>query len=85
MFQHPRRIDPVEAGHVQVHQDDVRVELLCDGDALERVAGRAEWLDAVIGGEREQKRLREHRMVVDDENANSMTGIVWRHVLLLDW
>ena len=47
--QRSRRLDPVQAGHQQVHQDDVRLELSIEGEGIEAVGGLAHDIDVRLG------------------------------------
>ena len=65
------RLEPVELGHTDVHQDDRRVEARRLLDRLEPVAGLGDHLDVVLAGEEHAKAGAHHRLVVDHEDADA--------------
>src|SRR5207249_8451629 len=62
-------LDPVDAGHLQVHQDHVRPELGHQLDGLLAVGGRAHDLHPRIFVEEPGKAVAEERLVVGDDDA----------------
>ena len=73
-----RRLDAVELGHVQIHDDDVGLQRLGGGDRLG--AGRRLAHDLRLAERREQRAepSAEDRMVVGDEDANAFHGLLPR-------
>ena len=67
----PRRLEAVELGHADVHQDDRRLEARCLVDCLEPVAGLGDDLDVVFVGEEHAEAGADHRLVVGDEDADA--------------
>ena len=51
--------DPVEDGHLEVHQDDLGAQLLREPDGLLAVPGRSDQLQAVVEVEGQAERLGE--------------------------
>ena len=66
----PGRLEPVELGHADVHQDDGRLEAGGLLDRLEAVARLGDDLDVLLAGEQHPKSGAHHRLVVGDEHAN---------------
>ena len=64
-----RRLDPVDLGHADVHEDDVRLQAQRLGDRLDAVRGLADDLDVLLGLEDHAKAGAHERLVVDDEDA----------------
>ena len=64
-----RGIDAVEAGHLDVHDDDVRLALRRYGDGLITGGGLADHLDVGRGIEQGAQRAQNHRMVVGDQDT----------------
>ena len=69
------RRKPVEAGHREVEQDDVRLERAGRGDRLLAVAGPPDDPELVALEQRRQRVARQ-RMVVDDQDAIGHTGLI---------
>ena len=66
----PGRLEPVELGHADVHQDDGRVEARRLLDRLEAVARLGHDLDVLLVGEQHPEAGADHRLVVGDEHAD---------------
>ena len=66
----PGRLDAVELGHADVHQDDGRLEARRLVDRLEPVARLGHDLDVVLAGEQHAEAGAHHRLVVGDEDAD---------------
>jgi len=60
----PGDLDPVQAGHPDVQQGDVRAELADQSECLEPVAGRAQHRDGVIDFQDHLDPLADQRFVV---------------------
>ena len=67
----PGRLEPVELGHADVHQDDGRVEARRLVDRLEPVARLGHDLDVLLAGEQHAEAGADHRLVVGDEDADA--------------
>ena len=67
----PGRLEPVELGHADVHQDDGRVEAGRLVDRLEPVRRLGDDLDVLLPGEQQAKAGAHHRLVVGDEDADA--------------
>jgi hypothetical protein len=65
-----RGAEPVDPGHAQVHQDDVRLELPCELDRLGAVACATDDLDALVRRQQYLERLGEEGLVIGDEDAH---------------
>jgi hypothetical protein len=63
------RLDAVEHGHVEVHEDNVGVELGGKLDRLLAVPRAAGDLDALVELEGERQRFHEERVIVGDHDA----------------
>ena len=70
VVQPPRRLDPVEHRHVDVHQHDVGLELERRRDRLAAVRGLADDLDLAIVREHRPQQLARLRRVVADQQPN---------------
>ena len=68
----PRRLEPVELGHADVHEDDGRLEARRLVDGLEPVARLGDDLDVLLAGEQHAEAGADHRLVVGDEHADVM-------------
>ena len=66
----PRRLEPVELGHADVHQDDGRVEARRLVDRLEPVARLGDDVDVLFAREQHAEAGADHRLVVGDEHAD---------------
>jgi hypothetical protein len=71
----PRRLDPVELRHADVHQDDVRLELAGELHRLGAVGRLADHVEVVLGVEDHPEAGADEGLVVGDEDA--------RHALTL--
>ena len=71
------RLESIELGHANVHQNQGRVEAgrLCDG--LETVTGLGNHLDVLLAGEQHSETRPHHRLVVGDENTNGHEAPAW--------
>ena len=67
----PGRLEPVELGHADVHQDDRRIEARRLVDRLEPVARLGHDLDVLLAGEQHAKAGADHRLVVGDEHTDA--------------
>ena len=65
-----RRLEPVELGHADVHQDDVRTEAVGLLYRLEPVARLGHDVDVLLAGEQHAKAGANHRLVVGDEHTD---------------
>ena len=72
--QPPRRLDAVELGHADVHQDDVRLEPPGLGDRLDAVRRLADDLDVLLRLEDHAEARPDERLVVDDQDAEAHSG-----------
>ena len=63
-------LDAVEAGHAQVHEDDVGGELGSQGDGLGAVGCLAHHLEVRLAGEHADDPGAHHRVVVDHQKAD---------------
>ena len=68
--QQPRGGDPVEPRHPDVHQDDVGVVQVNGRQDASAVAGLADDLDLWGAGQHHRQSGTDHRVVVDDEDAD---------------
>ena len=66
----PRRLEPVELGHADVHQDDVRMEAVGLLYCLQPVAGLGHDVDVLLAREQHAKAGADHRLVVGDEHTD---------------
>ena len=64
------RLDAVEVRHHQIHDHDVRPELLGTLDGLAAVGRLADDLDVVVQLEEIAHPATDHRVVVDEEDAD---------------
>src|SRR5688572_23010780 len=71
-----RRLDAADAGHLQVHQDDVRSKALDALNGLFAVSGLADDLDARFALEEGAQPLPDDGVIVHEEDANRPVGIV---------
>src|SRR5205814_9523617 len=69
-----RRLDPVQQGHADVHQDDVRLERLRQLDRLPAIARAPGDANPRVAREDGLERLGEQAMVVGDENRDRQHG-----------
>jgi hypothetical protein len=67
----PGRLEAVELGHADVHQDDGRVKTACLVDRLETVARFRDDFDVLFARKEHPEAGAHHRLVVGDEYANS--------------
>ena len=65
-----RRLDAVEHGHVEVHQDHVGPERARLLDRALAVGGPADDLDAPVGGQRQLESFGEQQVIVSDEDSD---------------
>ena len=63
-------MQPVHLGHRHVHDDDVRVGLLDQGDGVQAVAGLAGDLQVGVVLEDAAEALADQRVVVDQDDAD---------------
>ncbi len=73
--QAPRRLDPVELGHADVHQDDVGLQPLGLLDRVEAVGGLADDLEVILGVEDHAEPGADERLVVSDQQAHAQTRL----------
>jgi hypothetical protein len=66
----PGRFDPVEHGHADVHEDDVRAPLAADPDGLLAVRCGAANLEVVLCLEQRGEARTHDLLVVDDDDAD---------------
>ena len=66
----PRRLEPVELGHADVHQHDRGPEAGGLLDRFQSVARLGDDLDVLLAGEQHAEAGADHRLVVDDEHAD---------------
>jgi hypothetical protein len=66
----PRRLDAVQLRHRDVHDDDVRAELLDEIDRGPAVARFADDLDLLVRLEDAAQALSDHGVIVNQEDAN---------------
>src|SRR5262249_40927876 len=64
------RLDPTHCRHAQVHQHDVRLQLAGPGDRLRAILRFAYDVEPVFGGEDPSKTVADHRVVVNDQQAD---------------
>jgi hypothetical protein len=69
---HPGGIDAVLVGHADVHEDDVRGELLHLGHRLEAIARLSDDLDALLGLEHHAQPAAEPLVVIGDEDPDRL-------------
>src|SRR5690606_17670416 len=60
----------VEHGHEQIHDDDVRTQLLHQVERLAAVAGLADHLEVAFQPEGEPQALPHHRVIVYEQDSN---------------
>jgi len=72
------RLEPVEDGHVEIHEHDVRPEQGGEVDRLLAVVRVAGDLQTVVGLKRDRQRFGEQRVVVDDQDPEWAS---WRSFL----
>ena len=70
----PGRLDAVELGHADVHQDDVRRQASGLVDRLAPVRGLADDLEVLLGVEDHAEARADERLVVGDEDADAHAG-----------
>jgi hydrogenase maturation protein HypF len=70
----PRRLEPVELRHADVHQDHGGPEARGLVDRLEPVRRLRHDLDVVLAAEQHPEARADHRLVVDDEDADAHAG-----------
>jgi hypothetical protein len=68
--QAPGRLDPVQAGHAQVHEDDVGRQLHGEGRRLVAVGGGADDLHPGQQAEQHHQAFAHHPLVVGDQDAD---------------
>ena len=66
----PGRLEPVQLGHPDVHQDDVGADASGLGDGLETVAGLGHDLDVGLVGEQQAEARPHHRLVVHHQDPD---------------
>ena len=66
----PRRLDPVDARHPDVHQDHVGLELGREAHRLRAVLGLADDLEVVARLEDQAEAAAHERLVVGDQDAD---------------
>ena len=66
----PRRLEPVELRHADVHENDGRIESRRLLDGLEPVRRLRDDLDVLLAAEEHPEARPHHRLVVGDENAD---------------
>jgi len=66
----PRGLEPVELGHADVHEHDLRLEPGGLVDRLEPVGRLGDDLDALLAPEEHPEARADHRLVVGDEDAD---------------
>ena len=71
----PRGLDPVQNRHRDVHQDDVRLQVLREPHGLPAVAGVPDDRDPVVAVEDRLERLGEEAVVVGYQHANVSHGL----------
>ena len=59
----------IDPGHVQVHQDDVGIELLCEAHGIGAVAGLADDCEVLVALEHAAQPVTNDRVVVDDQDS----------------
>jgi hypothetical protein len=64
------RLDAVQIGHADVHEDDIRDEPLCERDGLGSAAGLADDLDAGLTLKDEPESSPDHEIVSPSELEN---------------
>lgn len=67
-------VDPREAGHLDIEEDEVRVQAVDDFDRFAAVRGLADDLGARLAGEQILQPLPGRLFVVDDKNAQVLIG-----------
>ena len=66
----PRRLEPVELGHADVHQHDRGMEARGLADRVEPVAGLGHHLDVLLSRQQHAKAGADHGLVVDHEDPD---------------
>src|SRR5262249_48429711 len=69
-----RRLRPPDAGHLQVHQHDIRPDALVHGDGLLAALGLADDLDARLAVEQRAQPLPHDGVVVDEQHPDRALG-----------
>jgi hypothetical protein len=69
-----RRLDAVQLGHLDVHHDDVGLQLLRHGHGLGAVDGLADHLDELVGRQQRAQPSPEDGVVVGDQRADGIHG-----------
>src|SRR5262245_55367871 len=81
----PSRVDPVDTGHAQIHEHDVRAVLVRQRHGLGAILRHAHDLEVRNGAENHAHTFAHHVLIVADENANhaaaSSTGIRARTIV----
>src|SRR5690606_19309364 len=70
----PRRLDPVELGHAQVHEDDVGLEVGDESHRLVAVTGLADDLQVGLGVDDRAHAGPEELLVVDEQDPDGWGG-----------
>ena len=70
-----RRLDAVDVGHADVHQDDVRPQAPRLRDRLAPVRRLADDLDVLLGLEDHAEAGADERLVVGDQDAQAHAGL----------
>ncbi len=68
------RLDPVDVGHANVHQHDVRPQATRLRNRLFPVRGLADHLDVLLSLEDHAEAGADERLVVDDQDAEAHAG-----------
>ena len=75
----PRRLEAVELGHADVHQDDVGPQRAHLVDRLAAVRGLADDLDVGLGVEDHAEAGAHERLVVDEQDADHVRDLQRQH------
>ncbi len=75
LLERAQRLDAVDAGHLEVHQDHVGVERAGPGDALGAVGGLADHLDVVLHLQEGAQAAADDLVVVDQQDADRGQGV----------
>ena len=73
--QPPRRLDPIELGHADVHQHDVGLELADLLDGVEPVGRLANHLEVVLRVEDHAEAGAHQRLVVGDQQSDAQATL----------
>ena len=63
--------DPVEFGHADVHQDDVRAQFAGEGDRFGAICGFSDDFDVGFGSEDHPKSGADELLVIGDQDAHA--------------